>query len=210
MGLYPAPAGHVEPYFYYDEWVQAQRTAAGGRSCAAKGRRHQEMGPVEGRPEQLERPGGRPDRPDAFRRPCRPGYRRGGGAGHRQRRGVPRERPARRRGAGLQPGHGPGGLLQGHQATASSRSPSRHFTPPVFVQQSHLAAVQKMVVTGVLQKNRQMLLEALCVHPFTRSLATARRALRRDVEGRREAGSSGAVLGKLTESGITSIYRKGE
>ncbi|MBN2584694.1 MAG: hypothetical protein JXL80_16650, partial [Planctomycetes bacterium] len=47
------------------------------------------------------------------------------------------------------------------------------FPAAIVAQQTHVAAFQRMVVTAILEKNREGLLAALCVHPFTKSMARA-------------------------------------
>ena len=173
MGLYPAPAGHVEPYFYYDESVQAQR-------------QHPEEGPAR----RKEGDARKWDQLKAFLnhwndeeagRIARTHF--GGhadlaiGVAAALATGSGEVFPVNVPHGGAVPGFSPDTVLEVYsKVTNDGFEPQAvpPFPPAVFVQQSHLAAVQQMVVTGILQKSRQALLEALCVHPFTRSLATAR------------------------------------
>jgi 6-phospho-beta-glucosidase len=41
-------------------------------------------------------------------------------------------------------------------------------------QQAHLAAVQQLAVDGILQKDRGLVFQALCLHPFTKSIERAK------------------------------------
>jgi 6-phospho-beta-glucosidase len=173
MGLYPAPAGHVEPYFYYDEWVQAQKPRPeDGPARRKEGdvRKWDQLKAVlnnwnDREAGQIARThfGGHADLAIGVAAALATG------SGEVFPVNVPH--------GGAVPGFSPDTVLEVYsKVTRDGFEPQSvpPFPPPVFVQQSQLAAVQKMVVTGILQKSRQTLLEALCVHPFTRSLATAR------------------------------------
>jgi 6-phospho-beta-glucosidase len=173
MGLYPAPAGHTEPYFYYDEAVQEQRQRA-------------EDGPAR----RLERDTRNWDQLKAILdnwndqeagRIARTHF--GGhadlaiGVAEALATGSGELFPVNVPHAGAVPGFSPDTVLEVYSKVAKDGfqpQPVPPFPPALLAQQSHLAAVQQIAVAGILQKSRQMLLQALCVHPFTRSLATAR------------------------------------
>ena len=44
----------------------------------------------------------------------------------------------------------------------------------VLAQQRHVVAAQQLAVRGILEKDRRLLLQAVCLHPFTKSAARAR------------------------------------
>ncbi|MGO8704711.1 MAG: hypothetical protein ACLQVA_12915 [Candidatus Brocadiia bacterium] len=172
MGQYPAPAGHTEPYFYYNEAVEEQR-------------QHPEEGPARRKEgdvkkwAQLKAILTRWNEQEAGQI-ARTHF--GGhadlaiGVAEALATGSGELFPVNIPHGGAVPGFSPDTVLEIYCKVTKKGFeplPVPAFTPPVFVQQSHLAEVQKMVVAGVLQKDRRMLFEALCVHPFTRSLATA-------------------------------------
>lgn len=41
-------------------------------------------------------------------------------------------------------------------------------------QQLHLSMVQQLLVQGIFEKDRHLLLQAFAIHPFTKSIARAR------------------------------------
>jgi alpha-galactosidase/6-phospho-beta-glucosidase family protein len=48
------------------------------------------------------------------------------------------------------------------------------FPKAIVAQQNHLAMVQQILVQGILEKDRKLLLQAFSIHPFTKSYARAR------------------------------------
>jgi alpha-galactosidase/6-phospho-beta-glucosidase family protein len=48
------------------------------------------------------------------------------------------------------------------------------FPDNLIAQQAHLAAVQKLTVRGILEKDKSLILQALVLHPFTTSIPRAK------------------------------------
>ena len=191
MGLYPMPTGHVEPYFYYDEWVQAQRE----RPAAPLQRRE------EGKAKKWDRIKAvlnKWDEEEAAQiarthESAHADLAIGVMAALATDSGevfavnVPHRDAV--------PGFSPETVLELYGKVTSKGFeplPVPAFPRPVFVQQSQLVAFEEMAVTGILSKNRQKLLEALCVHPFTRSLAKAQALFETMWKEELEQGALGA------------------
>jgi 6-phospho-beta-glucosidase len=173
MGLYPAPAGHAEPYFYYEETLARQLSqpetthtwvAEGGEQkwdqlrAVVKNWSDQEAG-------QIVRThfGGHADLAIGVAAAL------ASDSGEVFPVNVPH--------GGAVPGFSPDTVLEVYSTvTAGGFTPEAvpAFPAPVLAQQRHLAAVQQMAVAGILNKSRQMVYQALCCHPFTRSIAAAR------------------------------------
>ena len=173
MGLYPIPTSHVEPYFYYDEWVEMQRQQPADalkRRDEWEAKRWDQLKATlsnwtEEEASQVARTQATAHADLAVGVMAALAT----DSGEVFSVNVPH--------AGAVPGFSPDTVLELWSKVTSGGFeplPVPQFPPGILAQQSLLVAVQKMVVTGILQKSRQKLLEALCAHPFTRSLATAR------------------------------------
>jgi 6-phospho-beta-glucosidase len=173
MGLYPTPSGHVEPYFYYDEWVEAQRERHDDRlqrQEEAEAKKWDRVKAVlnkwdEEAAAEIARTHASAHADLAI----------GVMAALATDSGevFPVNVPQR----GAVPGFSPETVLELYSKVTSKGfepQPVPAFPRAVLVQQSHLVGFEELAVTGILAKSRQTLLEALCVHPFTRSLAKAR------------------------------------
>ena len=173
-GLYPAPAGHMESYFYHDECLQRQlaHAATPHAGVSARGRSNW-------------------DRLKAVLADFRLDAAEEVAKAHRgahadlaigvaaaligdTRELYPVNVPQGR----ALPGFASHDLLEVY-----SRVTKGGFEPisvPAFprmvqAQQAHVLAFQQLAVQGILEKDRRLLLQALCLHPFTRNLTTARK-----------------------------------
>ena len=175
MGLYPMPYGHFEPYFYYDEAVQLQQQ-----------RQRQEDGPARRLEWVAKNWNGLKALLDNWNEEKAVEVTRTHLGGHADlaigalealATGSGELLPVNVAHAGAVPGFSPDTVLELYCKVTKDGfqpQPVPPFPPAVLVQQSHLVTFQQMAVEGILQKDRQMLLRALSIHPFTRSLATAR------------------------------------
>lgn len=174
MGLYPAPAGHVEPYFYHDEWLEIQkaRRKEGLTHREERARRNWECLRAvladwdDEAAAQVARThfGGHADLAIGVAAAL------ASDSGEVFAVNIPQ--------GGAVPGFAPETVLEVYCSVTSSgfapAEPVPRFPRAILVQQNHVAAFQQMVVTGILEKSREKLLQALCIHPFTKSIATAR------------------------------------
>ena len=79
---------------------------------------------------------------------------------------------------GAVPGYPPETVLEVYsRVTRQGFAPDRAvpaFPKAIMAQQLHLVMVQQLLVQGILEKDRQLLLQAFAIHPFTKSIARAR------------------------------------
>ena len=173
MGRYPAPAGHVEPYFYHDEWLamQKQRRAEGRTYRGEHARKNWDRLRAvladwdDAAAGEIARThtGGHADLAigvaDALAT----------GSGEVFPVNVPH--------GGAVPGFPPETVLELYCAvTRDGFTPEGsvpRFPDALLAQQNHLAAVERLTVSGILEKDRGKLLQAVCIHPFTKSVAVA-------------------------------------
>jgi 6-phospho-beta-glucosidase len=173
MGLYPAPAGHLEPYFYHDEWVARQRTRAADRRTHRADRARQNWDRLkavlkswdQAEADQVARThfGGHADLAIGVAAALATD------SGELFPVNVPH--------GGAVPGFTPETVLEVYSVVTRrgfAPQPVPRFPAGIEAQQNHLAAVQQIVVRGILEKDRRLILQGLCLHPFTRSMAVAR------------------------------------
>jgi alpha-galactosidase/6-phospho-beta-glucosidase family protein len=78
---------------------------------------------------------------------------------------------------GAVPGFSPQSVLEVYSVVNRSGfhpQPVPRFPDYVLAQQNNLLAFQQLVVQGILEKDRHLLLQALALHPFTKSISKAR------------------------------------
>jgi alpha-galactosidase/6-phospho-beta-glucosidase family protein len=175
MGLYPMPVSHAEPYFYYDEWVKAQAERPDDPDRLQR-REEAEAKKWDGVKAVLNKW----DEEQAAQ------IARTHATAHADLAIGVMEALATDSGeifpvnvpqAGAVPGFSPDTVLELYSKVTSKGfepQPVPAFPRGVFIQQSQLVGFEEMTVTGILTKDQRMLLQALCIHPFTSSLAKAR------------------------------------
>ena len=190
-GLYPAPAGHMEAYFFQEESLQRQ-LAARERALTWRAESGQQTWArlkacladfQEPEADQIARAhyGGHADLAI--------------GVASAIAADSGAVWPVNMPHGGAVPGISPDTVLEVY-----SRVTRQGFAPiavppwPPFVvaQQAHLAAVQKLVVDGILARDRSRIFQALCLHPFTKSIDRARILFDAMWKEEQDAGALGA------------------
>lgn len=173
-GLYPAPAGHMECYFYHDECLQRQlaRGAAPHAGVSDRGRSNWDRLKAVLADFRLDAA----EQVAKAHRGAHADLAIGVAAALTADTGelYPVNLP---HGQAL-PGFAPHDVLEVYcRVTKRGFEPVRvpAFPRMIHAQQTHLLAVQQLAVQGILEKDRRLLLQALCLHPFTRSVTTARK-----------------------------------
>lgn len=172
-GLYPAPAGHMESYFFYDECMQRQQTrlATFRENFARHEQANWDRLKAVLAGFQLEtaekvakaHQGAHADLAIGVAAAL------SGDTGEYYPANVPH-------GQAL-PGFAPQDVFEVYcRITKNGFTPVRvpEFPKMVRAQQAHLLAFQQLVVQGILAKDRSLILQALCLHPFTRNVNMAR------------------------------------
>jgi 6-phospho-beta-glucosidase len=172
-GLYPAPAGHMMCHFFHDEMVERQRTG-GRRPHSGVGQRTQrnwdslkavldEFNMAEAEKVAKTHFGAHADLAI------------GVAAALAQDTGE--LFPANVPNNGAAPGFSDDTVLENYCIVGRGGfqpQPVPRFPDYVLAQQSALVAFQQLTVRGILEKDRHLLLQALALHPFTKSIAKAR------------------------------------
>ncbi len=173
MGRYPAPAGHAEAYFFHDEFVARQRERMAvrgpwrGEHAKENWRRlkAQLKHFVEAEADEVARThfGGHADLAIGVARAI------AADTGEPFPVNIPH--------GGAVEGFAVDTVLELYAKVGRSGPKPLavpRFPEAILAQQNHVAAFEKLAVTGILEKDRAKILQALCIHPFTRSIAAAR------------------------------------
>lgn len=173
FGLFPALSGHQEPYFFHDECLAEEQ-------CG-----HHAHGNVEERSQaNWRRIEAVLERFDEAAADDVAHAHQGAhadlaiGVANALATGSGEEFPVNRPHGGAMPGFPPETVLEVyHHVTRQGFTPVEGipaFPKVIVAQQLHLAMVQQILVQGILEKDRRLLLQAFAIHPFTTSFARAR------------------------------------
>jgi 6-phospho-beta-glucosidase len=175
MGLYPAISGHQTPYFYHEEYLNEERCGISPHRDVAKNSKAnwdrlkailQNFDETAANDVAKAHKGAHADLAI--------------GVATALATDSGAVFPVNAPHGGAVPGFSPDTVLEVYSKvsangfTPDDSVPIPEFPKPILAQQTHLATVQKLLVQGILEKDKKMLLQAFAIHPFTKSLARAK------------------------------------
>jgi 6-phospho-beta-glucosidase len=172
-GLYPAPAGHMACMFFHDEVVEVQQRTGRRPHLRVEDRTKSNWDSLRAVLKEFDMSAA--DKVAKTHFGAHADLAIGVAAALDQDSGelFPVNVPQ----TGAVPGFSPQSVLEVYSVVNRSGfhpQPVPRFPDYVLAQQNNLLAFQQLVVQGILEKDRHLLLQALALHPFTKSISKAR------------------------------------